>query len=78
MLSIIFKFVHAKGGLILEGILTLGHIAKKGAKSLPWAELLNKLFIEKSRKFKFFAQERDLAPFVGNGTKVKIVNIFWD
>ena len=33
---------------------------------------MNKLFNEKGKKFKFSAQGRDLAPFVGNGTKVKI------
>ena len=32
------------GSLISEGILTLGALPTKGAKSLPWAEILNKLF----------------------------------
>ena len=36
-----------KGGLISEGILPLVPLPKKGAKSLPWAENLNKLFTEK-------------------------------
>ena len=31
-----------------------------------------KLFSVTGGKFKFSAQENDLAPFVGNGTKVKI------
>ena len=44
----------------------------KGAKLLPWAENLNKLFTVLCGKFKFSAQGSDLAPFVGNGTKFKI------
>ena len=35
---------------------------------------LNKLFNEKGKKFKLSAQGRDLAPFIGNGTKVKITS----
>ena len=64
-----------KGGLISEGILTLLPLLPlptKGAKSLPSAENLNKLFTEKGGKFQFSAQESDLASFVDNGTKVKI------
>ena len=49
-----------------------GPIAKKGAKSLPWAENFSKLLIVMAGKFKFSAQGSDLAPFVGNGTKIKI------
>ena len=30
------------------------------------------LFTVKGRKFKFFAQEKDLAPFFSNGNKLKI------
>ena len=45
-------------------------LPKKGAKSLPWAENLNKLF--NGGKFKLSVQGRDLAPLFGNGTKVKI------
>jgi hypothetical protein len=33
---------------------------------------LNKLITEKGRKFELSAQGQDLAPFNGNGTKVKI------
>jgi hypothetical protein len=34
--------------------------------------LNSKLFTEKGKKFKFSAQGRDLTPFVGNRSKVKI------
>ena len=61
-----------KGGLITERILKVVPLPTKCAKSLPRAENLNKLFTEKCGKFKFSAQGRDLALFVGNGTKVKI------
>ena len=62
-----------KGDLISEDILTLVLLPKKGAKLLPWAENLNKLFTVKSGKLKLSAQGRDLAPFFfGNGTKVKV------
>ena len=47
-------------------------LSTKGAKSLPLAENLKKLFNGIGGKFKFSAQVSDLAPFVGNGTKVKI------
>ena len=67
-----YIFYYTKGGLISEGILTLVSLPIKGAKSLPWAENLNKLFTEKGRKFEFSAQGQDLAPFVGNVTKIKI------
>ena len=50
-----------KGGLISEGIFTL----------VPFPKNLNKLFTVMGRKFKT-AQESDLTPFVGNGTKFKI------
>ena len=69
------NIVHITGskvGLFSEDILTLNPLSKKGAKSLPWAENLNKLFTEKGGKFKLSPQGRNLAPFVGNGTKVKI------
>ena len=52
-----------KGGLISEGILTLVSLPKRGAKSGPWAENLNKLFTPKGGKFKLSVQWRDLAPF---------------
>ena len=71
MLSIIFKFVHAKGGLISEDILTLVPLPKK-VSNHTLEQILNKLFTEKSRKFEFSAQGRGFAPFVGNGTKVKM------
>ena len=35
-----------KGGLFSEGVLTLDPLPKNGAKSLSWAENLNKLFNE--------------------------------
>ena len=69
--STIYKII-TKGGLISEGILTLVPLPKRSANSLPWAENLNKLFTVKGRKFKLSAEGRDLALFVGNGTKVKI------
>ena len=62
----------AKCGLISEGILTLVQLPTKGAKLISRAENLNKLFPVMGGKFKFPAQESDLAPFVGNGTKFKI------
>ena len=40
-----------------------------------WAENLN-TFTVMNEKFKFYAQKSDLAPFVGNGTKLK--NTFRD
>ena len=49
-------------------------LPKKGVKLLPWVEKLNNLFTVKGGKFKFSAQENNLAPFVGNGTKVKILS----
>ena len=48
---------YAKGGLISEGIFNLVPFLTKGAKSLSWAENLNKLFIFMVGKFKFSAQE---------------------
>ena len=56
----------AKGGLISKGILTLVLLPKKGAKLLIF--LSRKICM----KFKFSAQEIDLAPFVGNGIRVEI------
>ena len=61
-----------KGGLISKGIMTLVTLQKKGAKSCNCADNFNKLFTVKGGKFKLFDQLRDLAPFIGNGTKVKI------
>ena len=61
-----------KGSLISDGILTLVPLPIKGAKLLPWAENLNKLFTVLCGKFIFSAQGSDLAPFVGNGTKFKL------
>ena len=65
-----YIFYYTKGGLISEGILTLVSLPIKGAKSLPWAENLNKLFTGMGEKFKFYAQRSDLTPFVGNSTKI--------
>ena len=47
-------------------------LPKKVAILFPWVEKLNNLFTAQCRKFKFSAQEKDLAPFVSNVTKVKI------
>jgi len=44
-----------RGSLISKGILTSVPLPIKGAKSLPWAENLIKLFTVKGRKFKFSA-----------------------
>jgi hypothetical protein len=44
----------------------------KGAKSILSTENLNTLFTANGKKFEFSAQESDLAPLVGNETKVKI------
>ena len=52
--------------------MTLVPLPTKGAELLPSTENLNKLFTVKGGKFKLSAQGRDLATFVGNGTKVKI------
>ena len=46
----------------------------KGAKSLPRAKNLNKLFTVIGEKFKFSAQGSDLAFFVDNRVKVKILS----
>ena len=62
----------AKGGLISEVILTLVSLLRKGAESLPWAENSNFPPISLNNLFNLSAQGGDLAPFVGNGTKVKI------
>ena len=51
-----------------KGILTLVPLPKKGAKSRPWEENLNKLLTEKGGKFKLSGQGQDLALFVGNVT----------
>ena len=59
------------GFLILEGILTLVPLPKKGAKSLSCAENLNFPPMTVDSLDKFSAQESDMA-IVGNGTKVKI------
>ena len=66
-----------KGGLITEGILTLVPLPTKGAKSLPWAEILNKLFTVIGKKFIFSAQGSGFAPFVGNLLN-QSQNTFWD
>ena len=62
----------SKGSLISEGILTLVPLPTKGAKSLPRADCLNLPPFTVNNLFKFSAQGRKLAPFFGNGTKVKI------
>ena len=61
-----------KGSLISEGIFTLFSLPTKGAKSHPWTESLNFPPFTVNNLFKFSAQGRDLAPFFGNGIKVKI------
>ena len=64
--------MRTKGDLISESILTLVPLPIKVAKSIPRAENLNKLFIVMDGKLKFSVQGSNLAPFVGNGTKIKI------
>ena len=54
--------------LFSEHILSLVPLPTKGAKSLPRAENLNKLFGVKGGKFKLSVQ----GPWDGIGTKVKI------
>ena len=61
-----------KGGYISEGILILVPLPRKGAKSCHWADNLNFPPITVNNLFKFSTQGSDLAPFIGNGTKVKI------
>ena len=60
-----------KGGIISESILTLAHRQKKVPNHIKNQKNLNKLFTEICVKFELSAQGSDLAPFVGNGTKVK-------
>ena len=69
-LSTYVKSIHSKGGVILEGILTLVPLPTKSAKSLSCAENLNFPLLTVDSLDKFSAQESDLA-IVGNGTKVK-------
>ena len=59
-----------KGGLISEGVLV--PLPAEDSKSLPWAKNLNLPPIKVNKLFIFSAQRSDLAPFIGNGTKVKI------
>ena len=61
-----------KGGLISEGILTLVPLPTKVAKSLLSRKIEFLPITVDDLVFKFSAQERDLALFVSNGTKVKI------
>ena len=62
-----------KGDLISEDILTLVQWPTKGAKSYPRAEL-NFPALTINNLFKVFAHGSNLAPFVGNGTEVKILS----
>ena len=65
-----------KDGLISKSILTSVPLPKRGAKSGPWEESLNKLFTAKGRKFQLSAKGRYLTLFfIGNETKVKIHTI---
>ena len=75
-LNIQHSFWITKGGLISEGILNLVRVPlpTKGVKSLPWAESLNFPPFTVNNLIKFSAQGRDFAPFLGNGTKVKIAS----
>ena len=52
----------SKGGFLSEDIMMLVTLPNYGAKSQPWAENLNKLFTVMGCKFKFSAQDCDLAP----------------
>ena len=61
-----------KGGFISGGILNLVTLPSKGAKSFPLTENSNFPPSSINNLLKFSAQGRDLAYFVGNGSKVKI------
>ena len=61
-----------KDRLISEGILTLVPLPTKFSKLLSWAKNLNRLFTTMGEKMKFCAQKSDMAPYVGNGTRIKI------
>ena len=61
-----------KGSVISEGFLTLVSLPTKGVKSLL-SRNFNFPPFTLNKFFKFFAQESDLARFVGNGTNVKKV-----
>ena len=53
--SVEWKFTDSfKGGLISESILTLVPFSKKGAKFIPWAENLNKLFSVEGQEIQTF------------------------
>ena len=61
-----------KDRLISKGILALVSFPTKFSKLLSWAKNLNRLFTTMGEKMKFFAQKSDMAPYVGNFTKIKI------
>ena len=81
LLHIRFQFHHcvmllsfwqqAKGDLISESILTLVPLPKR-CQITPLSRNLKTLLTGRCRKFKFSAQMIDLAPFVGNETKIRI------
>ena len=63
-----------KGGLISEVILSLVPLPTKGAKSLLRRKFEFPSKTVNNLLFKFSAQESNLAPFVGDGNKVKITS----
>ena len=62
-LYLIYVFIHSKGGLILEGILTLVPLPTKSAESVSCTENLNFPPLTVDSLFNFSAQVSDLAPF---------------
>ena len=65
-------YLVSKCGLTSEGILILVPLPTKGAKSLLRRKFEFPSKTVNNLLFKFSAQESNLAPFVGDGNKVKI------
>ena len=59
-----------KGGLISKGSLNSAPLPSKGAKSLSWAENLNKLLYWYGQEIQIFCSGEWFGPFVANGTQV--------
>ena len=76
--SVEWKFTDSfKGSLISEGTyFDFGPISKKGAKSLPWAENLNKLFTVKGREIQTFCSGEKFDTFCWQWNKSQ--SSFWD
>ena len=62
------------GGGIPEGTLDLIPLPAKNAKSLPMSRKFEFPAHNSKQINQFFDQGSDLAPFIGNGTKVKILS----